>query len=163
MSSLSRWAGTCLSPSNHHARSHPNARSRPAKQVPGEVRGTLDRANYMLSIAEKSLKDVALTDTDKPGFRRYIKRDPLGVVLVIAPWKCVPFPDSSSSDPYLTLSFSYILATRTSSWSTPCSRHSSPAMSSSSNHLRRLPSPRSVSRSRSTTPASPRTRCRLSI
>nr|VWP00729.1 Peroxisome biosynthesis protein [Ganoderma boninense] len=59
---------------------------RPAKQVSGEVRGTLDRADYMLSIAEKSLKDVPLTDTDKPGFRRYIRRDPLGVVLVVAPW-----------------------------------------------------------------------------
>ncbi|KAI1787501.1 succinate semialdehyde dehydrogenase [Ganoderma leucocontextum] len=59
---------------------------RPAKQVPGEIRGTLDRANYLLSIAERSLKDISLTDTDKPGFRRYIKRDPLGVVLVIAPW-----------------------------------------------------------------------------
>ena len=23
---------------------------------------------------------------DKPGFRRYVKKDPLGVVLVIAPW-----------------------------------------------------------------------------
>ena len=61
--------------------------------MPGEVRGTLDRADYMLSIAEKSLKDVPLTDTDKPGFRRYIRRDPLGVVLVVAPWKCVHRPD----------------------------------------------------------------------
>ncbi|CAL1702430.1 unnamed protein product [Somion occarium] len=40
----------------------------------------------MLSIAESSLSDVSLKDTDKPGFRRYIKRTPLGVVLVIAPW-----------------------------------------------------------------------------
>lgn len=60
----------------------------------------------MLSIAEKSLKDIALTDTDKPGFRRYIKRDPLGVVLVIAPWKCVSLLGNSSSNPYLTASFS---------------------------------------------------------
>lgn len=41
----------------------------------------------MLSIAEASLADVSLKDTDKPGFKRYIKRTPLGVVLVIAPWK----------------------------------------------------------------------------
>ena len=59
----------------------------PVKQVPGEIRGTLQRADYMLSIAEKALKDVTLADTDQPGFRRYIKRVPLGVVLVIAPWK----------------------------------------------------------------------------
>ena len=62
---------------------------RPVSQVPGEVRGTLDRADYMLSIAEQALADVSLADTDKPGFKRYIKRTPLGVVLVIAPWKYV--------------------------------------------------------------------------
>lgn len=65
---------------------------RPVSQVPGEVRGFLDRAEYMLSIAERSLADVPLTDTDKPGFRRYIKRVPQGVVLVIAPWKYVQPP-----------------------------------------------------------------------
>jgi acyl-CoA reductase-like NAD-dependent aldehyde dehydrogenase len=59
---------------------------RPVSQTPGEIRGFLDRADYMLSIAESSLADVPLTDTDKPGFKRYIKRTPLGVVLVIAPW-----------------------------------------------------------------------------
>lgn len=62
---------------------------RPVSQVPGEVRGFIDRAEYMLSIATSSLADVSLADTDKPGFRRYIKRVPLGVVLVIAPWKYV--------------------------------------------------------------------------
>jgi acyl-CoA reductase-like NAD-dependent aldehyde dehydrogenase len=62
---------------------------RPVSQGPGEVRGFLERANYMLDIAESSLADVTLEDTDRPGFRRYIKREPLGVVLVIAPWKYV--------------------------------------------------------------------------
>ena len=41
----------------------------------------------MLSIAASSLEDVSLDDTNKPGFKRYIKRVPLGVVLVVAPWK----------------------------------------------------------------------------
>ncbi|KAI6008718.1 Aldehyde/histidinol dehydrogenase [Pisolithus orientalis] len=59
---------------------------RPVSQVPGEIRGFLSRAQYMLSIAEPSLADVSLKDTDVPGFRRYIKRVPLGVVFVIAPW-----------------------------------------------------------------------------
>ncbi|TFK86010.1 succinate semialdehyde dehydrogenase [Polyporus arcularius HHB13444] len=59
---------------------------RPVTQGGGEVRGTLERAEYLLSIAEKALSDVTLEDTDKPGFRRFIKRTPLGVVLVIAPW-----------------------------------------------------------------------------
>ncbi|KAH9846020.1 NAD-aldehyde dehydrogenase [Lenzites betulinus] len=59
---------------------------RPIAQVPGEIRGMLDRADYMLNIAESALADVSLTDTDKPGFRRFIRRAPLGVVLVVAPW-----------------------------------------------------------------------------
>ncbi|KAG7092052.1 hypothetical protein E1B28_008433 [Marasmius oreades] len=59
---------------------------RPVSQGAGEIRGFLERAEYMLSIAESSLADVGLEDTDKPGFKRYIKRVPLGVVLVIAPW-----------------------------------------------------------------------------
>ncbi|KXN81701.1 Succinate-semialdehyde dehydrogenase [NADP(+)] [Leucoagaricus sp. SymC.cos] len=59
---------------------------RPVSQGPGEIRGFLERADYMLSIAELQLADVLLQDTDKPGFKRYIKRIPLGVILVIAPW-----------------------------------------------------------------------------
>jgi len=59
---------------------------RPVSQIAGEIRGTLERAKYMLSIAESSLADVSLQDTDNPGFRRFIRRTPLGVVLVIAPW-----------------------------------------------------------------------------
>ena len=73
--------------------------SRPVSQTLGEVRGFLERARYMISIAESCLADVSLKDTDKPGFRRYIKRTPLGVVLVIAPWKWV----SVSPDGMLTL------------------------------------------------------------
>ncbi|KAI0919779.1 hypothetical protein AcW1_003056 [Taiwanofungus camphoratus] len=59
---------------------------RPVSQGAGELKGTLERAEYMLSIAETALADVPLKDTDKPGFRRFIKRTPLGVVLVISPW-----------------------------------------------------------------------------
>ncbi|KAJ4477412.1 succinate semialdehyde dehydrogenase [Lentinula aciculospora] len=59
---------------------------RPISQIQAEINGFLDRAAYMLSIAQEALADVPLTDTDKPGFRRFIKRIPLGVVLVIAPW-----------------------------------------------------------------------------
>ncbi|KAG8963696.1 hypothetical protein FRC03_002668 [Tulasnella sp. 419] len=59
---------------------------RPIKQSPGEIRGLLERSKYMISIAKSALADVELKDTDKEGFRRFIKRVPLGVVLVIAPW-----------------------------------------------------------------------------
>ncbi|KAJ6486713.1 succinate semialdehyde dehydrogenase [Mycena sanguinolenta] len=59
---------------------------RPTSQGAAEVRGFLERAKYLLSIAESSLSDITLEDTDKPGFRRFIKRVPLGVVLVVVPW-----------------------------------------------------------------------------
>ncbi|KAF8189996.1 succinate semialdehyde dehydrogenase [Mycena galopus ATCC 62051] len=59
---------------------------RPLSQGVGEVRGFMERARYLVSIAESSLSDVTLEDTDKPGFRRYIKRVPLGVVMAIVPW-----------------------------------------------------------------------------
>lgn len=47
----------------------------------------LGRADHLLSIAPDALKDVVLTESDKPGFRRFIRRTPIGVTLVIAPWK----------------------------------------------------------------------------
>jgi acyl-CoA reductase-like NAD-dependent aldehyde dehydrogenase len=50
----------------------------------GEKRGVEERARHMIAIAEESLKP--LEKTDKPGFRRRITREPLGTVLVIAPW-----------------------------------------------------------------------------
>jgi acyl-CoA reductase-like NAD-dependent aldehyde dehydrogenase len=57
---------------------------RPVSQSPGEIGGFEDRARYMISIAESALADV--DPGPKPGFRRFIRREPLGVVLVIAPW-----------------------------------------------------------------------------
>lgn len=50
----------------------------------GEKRGLEERARYMISIAEEAL--APLEKKDKPGFVRYIRREPLGLVLVIAPW-----------------------------------------------------------------------------
>ncbi|MDR3476341.1 MAG: aldehyde dehydrogenase family protein [Devosia sp.] len=50
----------------------------------GEKRGIEERSRHMIAIAEESLKPVE--KTDKPGFRRMITREPLGIVLVIAPW-----------------------------------------------------------------------------
>lgn len=61
--------------------------TRPLSQTPGELRGLHDRGLYLLSIAEDALKDVPLTESDKPGFRRYIRRIPFGVAFLIVPWK----------------------------------------------------------------------------
>jgi acyl-CoA reductase-like NAD-dependent aldehyde dehydrogenase len=51
----------------------------------GEFRGVEERARHMVRIAEKSLAPI-VPDDERPGFRRMIKREPVGVVLVIAPW-----------------------------------------------------------------------------
>jgi acyl-CoA reductase-like NAD-dependent aldehyde dehydrogenase len=51
----------------------------------GEFRGVEERARHMVLIAEKSLAPI-VPDDERPGFRRMIRREPVGVVLVIAPW-----------------------------------------------------------------------------
>jgi acyl-CoA reductase-like NAD-dependent aldehyde dehydrogenase len=50
----------------------------------GEFGGVCERNQYMSRIAEEALAPLVYEDSD--GFRRYIAREPLGVVLVIAPW-----------------------------------------------------------------------------
>lgn len=57
---------------------------RPIAQSPGEVRGFAERARYMIEIAPQALADVQ--PPAKSGFTRYIRREPVGVVAVIAPW-----------------------------------------------------------------------------
>ena len=57
---------------------------RPIRYAAGEIRGFVERASYMADIAESALADIRVED--KPGFIRFIRREPLGVVLVIAPW-----------------------------------------------------------------------------
>jgi acyl-CoA reductase-like NAD-dependent aldehyde dehydrogenase len=51
----------------------------------GEFGGVRERATYMVDIAETALRSVPASNP-KDGFRRYVKKDPLGVVMVIAPW-----------------------------------------------------------------------------
>ena len=58
---------------------------RPLSQSPGELRrGFHERAIYMCDVAEKTLEDVQVEP--KSGYQRFIRREPLGVVFVIAPW-----------------------------------------------------------------------------
>ena len=57
---------------------------RPLAQTPGEVGGFEDRARTMLALAPDALADVV--PPSKPGFERFIRREPLGVVLCLAPW-----------------------------------------------------------------------------
>src|SRR5438067_2711285 len=58
---------------------------RPIAYTPNEIRrGFQERALYMCSIAQSALADVRVEPKD--GFQRFIRREPLGVVLVLAPW-----------------------------------------------------------------------------
>jgi acyl-CoA reductase-like NAD-dependent aldehyde dehydrogenase len=57
---------------------------RPISQGAGELKGFKERADYMLSIAEKKLTNIDVTKDDN--FKSFIKRRSLGIVFVIAPW-----------------------------------------------------------------------------
>ena len=50
----------------------------------GEFRGTEERASYMADIAGEALKPLVIEESSN--FQRRIEREPVGVVLVIAPW-----------------------------------------------------------------------------
>lgn len=58
---------------------------RPIAYSPNEIRrGFQERVIYMSGIAERELADIALEP--KENFQRFIRREPVGVVLVLAPW-----------------------------------------------------------------------------
>ena len=57
---------------------------RPRQYAPTEVHGLEERARYMIDIAEQELADIHIAQ--KSGFTRFIRREPLGVTLTIAPW-----------------------------------------------------------------------------
>ncbi|MBI4923585.1 MAG: aldehyde dehydrogenase family protein [Devosia nanyangense] len=50
----------------------------------GEKKGVEERSRHMIDIAEAAL--APSMRPDKPGFKRWIAREPLGTVMVIAPW-----------------------------------------------------------------------------
>ena len=58
---------------------------RPIRYAPFEIsRGFQERARYMIDIAESALADIQ--PEEQAGFRRFIRREPLGTVLALAPW-----------------------------------------------------------------------------
>ena len=57
---------------------------RPLRYAPNEVRSTLERARYMISIAPAALADIDVGP--KADFRRFLRREPLGVVFTVAAW-----------------------------------------------------------------------------
>jgi acyl-CoA reductase-like NAD-dependent aldehyde dehydrogenase len=57
---------------------------RPVRFGAGELRGFEERARHMIAIAPQALAPVEPEPV--AGFRRLIQREPLGTVLVVAPW-----------------------------------------------------------------------------
>lgn len=57
---------------------------RPIRYGPSEVTRLGERATHMIEIAERSLAPIEIAGRD--GVVRRIRREPLGVILVIAPW-----------------------------------------------------------------------------
>ncbi|HWX32740.1 MAG TPA: aldehyde dehydrogenase family protein [Steroidobacteraceae bacterium] len=57
---------------------------RPIAHAPGEIRGFEERARHMLELAPEAL--ASIRPGQKAGFERQIKRVPLGLVVVVAPW-----------------------------------------------------------------------------
>jgi len=57
---------------------------RPVRYGAGELRGFEERARYMIGLAPSALKPF--DPGPKEGFKRYVSREPVGVVFTIAPW-----------------------------------------------------------------------------
>src|SRR3954471_15332000 len=58
---------------------------RPIAHSPNEIRrGFHERVSYLTGIAPQALEDISLEQ--ESGFERFIRREPLGTVFVIAPW-----------------------------------------------------------------------------
>jgi len=57
---------------------------RPLAQTPGEVAGFEERARHMIAIAPEALADIEAGPRE--GFRRFVRRTPLGLIFVMAPW-----------------------------------------------------------------------------
>ncbi|HTP38783.1 MAG TPA: aldehyde dehydrogenase family protein [Steroidobacteraceae bacterium] len=57
---------------------------RPARVAPNEINSTVERARFMIGAAAEALADIEAID--KPGFLRFVRREPLGVVFVVAAW-----------------------------------------------------------------------------
>jgi len=57
---------------------------RPIRYGAGEVRGFEERARYMIAVAPEMLHDIDVGPKD--GFKRYIRREPLGLVLNLPAW-----------------------------------------------------------------------------
>lgn len=59
---------------------------RPISYTAGEVTTAAMRAKVLLSYADEALADVVVDKESQPQFKKYLSREPVGVVLIIFPW-----------------------------------------------------------------------------
>ena len=58
---------------------------RPIQYAPFEIKnGLKERAEYMIEIADNALSDIQVANLG--GYSRFIRKEPLGVIFVLAPW-----------------------------------------------------------------------------
>ena len=57
---------------------------RPIAHSPGEVKGFAERALAMIELAPQALADII--PKQQIGFTRFMRREPLGIISIIAPW-----------------------------------------------------------------------------
>ena len=82
---IRRMAAWCVERADVLAEEITRQMGRPIAYSPFEIRrGFFERARYMADIAETALADIAVEA--KENFQRFVRRDPLGVALVVAPW-----------------------------------------------------------------------------
>lgn len=93
---------------------------RPVRYTPGEIKGGFaERVKYMVNLAPKALADIIPDRID--GFRRFIRREPVGVVLAIAPWNYPYLTAVNTIVPALLAGNAVVLK---HSWQTPlCADH----------------------------------------
>ena len=92
---------------------------RPIAYSAGEISGLAERARHMISIAPQALADIVPQPT--PGYKRFIRRQPLGVVFTVAPWNYPLLTTVNSVIPAIMAGNSVILK---SSAQTPlCGEH----------------------------------------
>jgi acyl-CoA reductase-like NAD-dependent aldehyde dehydrogenase len=84
VATIERFCGALLGRKAEVAREITLQMGRPIRYAPLEVERCVERARAMASLAPEALADVVPAPTS--GFRRFVRREPLGVVLVLAPW-----------------------------------------------------------------------------
>ena len=81
---VQRFVDTVISDSARLSRELTEQMGRPIRYSAGEIKGFAQRAQSMLQMAPQSLADIVPPKQEQ--FTRFIRRVPLGTVLVLSPW-----------------------------------------------------------------------------